>query len=246
MTTSASGLPHPDYFILASTSPRRRQFLQTVGIPFSVIAPGAAAGVNEIDETPLPGEPPEAMVTRLSLEKAKTIVHHLAHLFPDAGKYQRLVVIAADTLVVLNGKILGKPTGPVNAVAMLKQLRQQPHAVLSGLTAARLMPNGTPSIVTRLQQSTVRMRAYTDAEIDDYVNTGSPLDKAGAYGIQDQPFNPVEKLEGCFAGVMGFPLAELAAGLEKTGLSLPKIFSACAGLTGIPCCHGNQGIRDRN
>jgi predicted house-cleaning NTP pyrophosphatase (Maf/HAM1 superfamily) len=94
---------------------------------------------------------------------------------------------------------------------------------------------------TRLQQSTVWMRLYSDAEIAAYVATGSPLDKAGAYGIQDQPFAPVERLEGCFASVMGLPLAELAQLLTEIGVPLPDIGPLCSHHTGIPCCQLPKG-----
>lgn len=230
---AAAGLPRPDYFILASTSPRRRQFLQALGIPFAVIAPGAAHGLQEVDETPLPGEHPARMVERLSQAKAQAVTAHLPELFPDVARYPRLLVIAADTAVVLDNAILGKPVSPAEATAMLQLLRRRPHLVCSGLT---VIDPHRDAAVTRLQQSQVWMRAYTDPEIDNYVSTGSPLDKAGAYGIQDVPFAPVDHLAGCFAGVMGFPLAELAAALAELGYSLPEIAPICRQLTQHRCC----------
>ena len=115
---------------------------------------------------------------------------------------------------------------------MLRQLRKRPHKVYSGLTVVR--PPRT--IVTQLHTSLVWMRSYSDQEIDQYVSSGSPLDKAGAYGIQDLAFAPVARLEGCYASVMGFPLGELADALHKVGLALPAIGPLCHKLTGFPCC----------
>jgi predicted house-cleaning NTP pyrophosphatase (Maf/HAM1 superfamily) len=118
---------------------------------------------------------------------------------------------------------------------MLKVLRQQPHYVYSGLTVALL--SGTKStFVTRLHQSTVWMRPYTDAEITTYVISGDPLDKAGAYGIQNKSFAPVQRLEGCFASVMGLPLGELAAAFKELGLQFPEVALPCRRYTGHLCC----------
>ncbi len=235
-------------FILASTSPRRRQFLQILNIPFIVVAPGSYTKSGEVDESPLPNETPAQLVQRLSQIKAQAVVNHLAaHL---AALNQRVdthrnVIIAADTEVVLDNKILGKPANAAAAVRMLRRLRKKPHLVYSGLTViAPQPPNQADAknksiMATRLHQSRVWMRPYSDAEIETYVATGSPLDKAGAYGIQDQPFAPVEKLEGCFASVMGLPLGELAAALAEIDISLPEINAACSRYTGVPCCQAH-------
>jgi septum formation protein len=94
--------------------------------------------------------------------------------------------------------------------------------------------------ITRLHQSTVWMRPYSDAEIAAYVASGDPLDKAGAYGIQNKVFAPVERLEGCFASVMGLPLAELAAAFREIDLLLPEIGPLCTGYTGYPCCQDSR------
>ncbi len=226
----------PDHLILASTSPRRRQFLEQLGLPFTVIAPGSAAGGTEIDETPLPTEHPAEMVQRLSRAKAQAVLHALPALFPAITRYSQPVIIAADTSVVLGDRILGKPATPAEAIAMLQALRAEAHLVLSGLTVALARPDSPPRLATRLHQSQVWMRPYTNAEIEAYVATGSPLDKAGAYGIQDDGFAPVARMEGCFASVMGFPFADLAVALAELGLALPKIAPLCRRLTGHPCC----------
>jgi len=225
------------HFILASASPRRREFLEALGVPFTVVLPNLVAGGREIDETPLPDEPPADLVQRLSRAKAQVVVDNLPTILPSinirAG--QNIAVIAADTIVVLDGYILGKPGAPAEAVSMLKQLRQRPHHVYSGITVAR-----SGRFVTRLGQSAVWMRAYTNAEINAYVAGGSPLDKAGAYSIQDKNFAPVERLEGCFAGVMGLPLGALADALAELGLSFPRVGPVCARHTGAVCCQNSN------
>lgn len=226
-----SHCPTPDFIVLASTSPRRRQFLEILGIPFTAISPGVDDN-QSIDETPVPGESPAALVQRLSREKVQSVLHNLLARVPTAENYARLVIVGADTEVVLEEQILGKPANVPEAVAMLRQLRTQPHQVYSGLTVAR--PPRT--VVTQLHISRVWMRPYSNQEIDQYVSGGSPLDKAGAYGIQDLAFDPVARLEGCYASVMGFPLGEFADGLHNIGLALPAVGPLCHKLTGYLCC----------
>ena len=231
-------MPHPDFFVLASTSPRRRQFIEAIGIPFMVIAPGRADGVEEVDETPLPDEQPATLVQRLSKLKAKAVVDHLPDLLPQINQYTHLTVIAADTVVVLNNQILGKPANQNEATQALRQLRAEPHFVYSGLTVAQpQLPGSVDAIfVTHLHQSKVWMRHYSDQEIEAYVAGGSPMDKAGAYGIQDDEFMPVARLDGCFASVMGFPFGEFNAALQEINLSLPEIAPVCQKLTNQNCC----------
>ncbi|MBN1991567.1 MAG: septum formation protein Maf [Anaerolineae bacterium] len=232
--------PAPPFFVLASGSPRRREFMELLGLPFTVLTP-PAAGSQAVDETPLPGETPPALVQRLSRIKARAVVDMLPLFGPDPLTAKGLaIVVAADTVVVLAGQILGKPSGPAEAGQMLKQLRQQPHYVYSGLTViAAGWETGQAHIsksITRLHQSKVWMRPYTNAEIAAYVASGDPLDKAGAYGIQNKSFAPVARLEGCFASVMGFPLGELAAALKEINISLPPVARLCAQHTHHPCC----------
>jgi septum formation protein len=122
---------------------------------------------------------------------------------------------------------------------MLQQLRRQSHQVYSGLTVA-LLSGQKGRFITRLQQSTVWMRPYTDAEIAAYVASGDPLDKAGAYGIQNKAFAPVGRLDGCFASVMGLPLGELAAAFREIDLSLPEVGPRCRSYTDYPCCQDSR------
>jgi septum formation protein len=226
--------------ILASTSPRRRELMTLLDIPFSAVSPGGKG--HNVDETPLPNESPADLAQRLSRAKAEAVLYHLPAYLSTSEHHKTYVVIGADTVVVVAGKILGKPDTPAEAAQMLALLREQPHFVFSGLTVASLThPNGRPAFMTRLHHSQVWMRPYTDAEITAYVAGGSPLDKAGAYGIQDQPFAPVERLEGCFAGVMGLPLGELAGMLRQIGLSLPPIDLLCSRYIGARCCQTLAG-----
>lgn len=227
------------HLVLASTSPRRREFLTLLGLPFTAVSPGVD---GEIDETPLPDEPPDRLVQRLSRLKANTVVENLPSLpsIADLIETHHLVVIAADTVVVLDNTILGKPVSATEATQMLTSLRGRQHDVFSGLTLIHRPPLASSEsqqlMTTYLHRSQVWMRPYTDAEIATYVAGGSPLDKAGAYGIQDHPFAPVERLDGCFASVMGLPLAQLTEGLQQIGLPLPEVSLLCGSHTGVTCC----------
>jgi MAF protein len=185
-------------------------------------------------------------VQRLSRLKAEIVATTLS-LAPaavsseDTNNHLLNIILSADTVVVLKDRILGKPNDPAEATDMLKLLRQRPHYVYSGLTVASQRPNPVLRsekwrFITRLHQSKVWMRSYTDVEIEQYVASGSPLDKAGAYGIQDQPFAPVARLEGCYASVMGLPLGELAAALKAIKLVLPDVAPRCTKITGTSCC----------
>ncbi|MFQ5576130.1 MAG: Maf family protein [Anaerolineae bacterium] len=208
-------LPYP--LILASGSPRRRELLSLFDLPFSV-------RTADIDETPHPHEPPEALACRLSRHKARAV----------ARRHPRALIIAADTIVVLNHRILGKPAHPAQAKTMLMRLRGKDHHVYSAIT---LMQAQTARTHTTLSVTTVSMRPYTPADVDAYVASGDPMDKAGAYAIQNRQFEPVAAINGCYAGVMGFPLGHLADGLARFGFAVPNVNRRCAGYTGQPCCY---------
>lgn len=215
---------HRRKVILASASPRRRQFLDALGIPHTVIP-------AHVDETPYPDETPEQMVARLAQIKARTVADQLPQDWWPA------VVIAADTTVALEGQILGKPESPEEALAMLRTLRGRPHQVHSGLALVGLEIDGARHEAVRVHTAQVWMRAYDDAEIQAYVASGDPLDKAGSYALQNPDFRPVARLEGCAAAVMGFPLADFVAMAPDFGLPLPpQVTPICQQLTGLPCC----------
>jgi len=176
--------------ILASNSPRRRQLLSLGGWTYSV-------AVADVDESLHPGEAPGDYVLRLAESKARKSAENA----PPAS-----VVLAADTAVVDGEDILGKPLDEKDATRMLKRLHGHTHQVYTGLALLRVSDGHT---LTDLTITDVPMRAYNDEEIDTYVQTGDPLDKAGAYAIQHPDFHPVENLMGCFASVMGLPLCRL-------------------------------------
>jgi len=167
--------------VLASGSPRRKQLLEMLRIPFRVIAP-------DVDEHVLPGERPDAYVTRLSRAKAQAVVALAAN---D-------VVLAADTTVVLENEILGKPVSPDDAVRMLERLQGRTHQVLTSVAVAE---NGR--LEQALDVSRVTFRPNDRRLLEEYVATGEPLDKAGAYAIQGLGAPLIERVEGDFFGVRG-------------------------------------------
>ncbi|MBI3978381.1 MAG: septum formation protein Maf [Chloroflexi bacterium] len=179
--------------VLASASARRRELLSRLGIPF-VVCPVA------VDETVQPEEAPDWAARRLALAKA------LAASPGGPGLY-----LGADTVVVLDGRALGKPRTAAEAVEMLKALRGRCHAVITGLALIERPANRGQLTSVR---TTVTMREYGDADIAAYVATGLPLDRAGAYGIQDLPFAPVAGVEGCRLNVVGLPLGAVRRLLE--------------------------------
>ncbi len=202
--------------ILASRSPRRQELLAQLGVDFDVTT-------SDVDETPRQSEPPAELVQRLAREKALAV----AQRFPGQA------VLGADTIVVLDDFVLGKPIDAAEAVAMLHSLRGRSHTVLSALYAWN---PATSQEASALSQTLVRMRDYVDAEIAAYIASGDPMDKAGAYAIQNLVFAPVERIDGCFSGVMGFPLADVARVLEQIGLPPPTAsLTACRPLAGW-CC----------
>ena len=187
--------------ILASGSPRRRQLLSLTGIPFVVKAVG-------VDESQLYGEPPTEMVLRVSQTKALSV---------SEARTDELI-IAADTVVVLGGEVLGKPKDPGEAKRMLHRLRGRPHLVYSGVT---VWHPASRRMICQLGESSVWMRDYDDSEIETYVESGDPMDKAGAYAIQHPGFDPVSRVEGCWLNVMGLPLCHLGRALARFGVVVP-------------------------
>lgn len=180
--------------VLASNSPRRRQLLSLTGWKFTVSAADA-------DESVAPNESPSDYVLRLAETKARAIL---------AAADQ--VVLAADTTVVKGSDILGKPKDSLEATAMLKQLRGRTHQVYTGIAIFRPRDG---LLLKDLCITDVPMREYSDEEIDAYVRTGDPLDKAGAYAIQHPEFKPVAQMDGCFASVMGLPVCHVIRLMRK-------------------------------
>lgn len=198
--------------LLASASPRRRELLKQLGIAFSSIATNA-------DETQTANESAPDMVARLSRLKSLAAQQQ----FPDA------LIIAADTDVELDGAILGKPRDADDARAMLTALRNRAHNVFTGFTIADGDTRDTEIIHTR-----VFMREYSDADMRAYIASGDPFDKAAGYAVQHQGFQPVARVQGCFANVMGMPLCRLYHALERH-MQMPAPQLNCIGHAETNC-----------
>jgi len=188
--------------VLASASPRRSDLLARLGVNFVVQAGGA-------DESRRDGELPLDLAQRLAARKAETCP------LPSGAS----LVIAADTLVVLDGSVLGKPADPSEAREMLWRLRARKHQVVTGLALADL---GAGCILVQATSTDVHMRRYTRAEVAAYVATGDPMDKAGAYAIQHPDFAPAAHIEQCYANVVGLPLCHVVRGLRQFGIETPR------------------------
>lgn len=202
--------------ILASSSPRRRELFALLGLPFQAVDP-------QVDESPLEGEKPKSTALRLALAKAQEAA--ISH--PEA------VIVAADTLVILGEKILGKPVNEDEAVAILKALRGKEHRVISGVI---VLDGATGVKREEVADTQVWMRDYSRGDIARYIERGEPFDKAGSYAIQDEEFRPVAKVEGCYANVMGLPLCHLYRALKRVGVNPSATpLEACTGFTGYNC-----------
>lgn len=190
----------PPFIYLASKSPRRRELLEQIGVNFRLLQ------VN-VDESRLDEESPQDYVRRLADEKAVAGWRSLS-----AG--DRAPVLGADTVVVIDGNILGKPANSNEAGNMLAQLSARTHEVLSAVC----LTNGTAR--TRMNRSLVTFRPIGDSERVAYCATSEPLDKAGAYAIQGRAAAFVANLEGSYSGVMGLPIFETAALLSDIGIKI--------------------------
>ena len=201
--------------VLASNSPRRRQLLSLTGWHFTVSA-------ADVDESQYANENPADYVLRLAETKARAI-------HADADQ----VVLAADTTVVDGPDILGKPKDNAEAAAMLKRLRGHTHQVYTGIALLRAKDG---LLLHDLCVTDVPMREYSDEEIDAYVQTGDPLDKAGAYAIQHPEFKPVAHMDGCFASVMGLPVCHVIRLMRQMDLQPnAEFFVPCETLLEYQC-----------
>ena len=185
--------------VLASASPRRADLLRQLGVPFEVIP-------SEIEEA-WPPRPPRDAVAALALAKARAVARGLISA----------VVLGADTAVVLEGEVFGKPESPEDARRMLRALRGREHQVITGVALVEA-PSGreaTAAVVTR-----VLMREYSEDEIEAYVASGEPFDKAGAYAVQAAGGALVADVIGCYTNVVGLPITTTRRLLEGSGLSI--------------------------
>jgi septum formation protein len=187
--------------ILASNSPRRKELLSLTGLSYIILP-------VQVDETPIPGEEPNACVLRLAKLKTKAAQQLADSLGFPAGQ----LILAADTIVVNMNSIYGKPVDDQDARRMLMELRGHTHVVMTAISITGVRETKQSTV---LCETEVPMRKYSELEVDEYIKTGDPLDKAGAYAIQHDGFHPVESMSGCYASVMGLPLCHLVRELES-------------------------------
>ena len=195
--------------VLASASPRRADILRAAGYRFEVATSGV---VERID----PESDPCEIAVSVAREKALT-VHRRA---PES------VVIGADTVVVSGGELLGKPASKEAARRMLSKLRGRRHRVITGVCVA-----SGGAVRAAFESTEVSFRSYASHEIDDYLATGLPFDRAGAYGIQDEPFSPVDAYDGCYLNVVGLPMCVTGGLLKDFGIEPAGGRAECAGHT---------------
>ena len=217
-------IAHPDHsvkanLLLASASPRRRELIKLLGLPVATTS-------ADIDEMPLPGERADDMARRLSVEKARAVS---TVILPPAT----CILLASDTVVSLDGEPLGKPRDAAETRSMLQRLRNRTHQVYTGIT---LIEIDTDRVVTDLAGSAVRMRDYSDEEIEAYIASGDPFDKAGAYAIQHEGFHPADRFDHCFANVMGLPLCHVVRALRQLGVEpIDDVPSVCQSYLNYQC-----------
>ncbi|HTQ96335.1 MAG TPA: Maf family protein [Candidatus Acidoferrum sp.] len=184
--------------ILASASPRRAEILRDAGISFTVLS-------SAVDETPYPGETPQQMVQRLSAAKAELVA---------ARAVGPAILVAADTTVVLDGQLMGKPSSSDDARKMLELLSGRTHSVVTGVTLIRL-----PEMDRRqfIETTLVSFTPLSRSDISRYLATEEPFDKAGSYAIQGYAGRYIPRIEGCYFNVVGLPLARLVENLRELG-----------------------------
>jgi septum formation protein len=193
----------PVQLILASASPRRRELLSLTGASFTVV-PAA------VDESLLPAEDPEHYVRRLAAEKGRVVLQRWSEEGSEQGQSEVPLVVAADTVVVLGKEVLGKPGSPDEARRMLLSLQGRSHEVMTGFSVQ------SPSAVrVSVARTTVEFAPLSEAEIERYISTGEPFDKAGAYAIQGRGAVFVRQIHGSYTNVVGLPVVEVVEALGE-------------------------------
>ena len=187
--------------ILASTSPRRREILDLLGLPFETVAP-------EFDEIPSAGRAIEAEVLDFSIGKAASV----------AARHPESIVVGSDTMILLGGQKIGKPGGVAEAGAMLRAFSGKTHRIFTGVAVVDGL--GGPGLRT-VEEVSVRMRAYSDAEIANYLAENESLDKAGAYSIQGRGSALIESIDGDYLAAVGLALRPIAGYLKSRGIAVP-------------------------
>ena len=203
----AQASPNPDFIYLASRSPRRQELLRQIGINFRLLAPGDDEDAESLERV-LPGEDPGKYVLRVTLAKAGAARERRSRLALEPAP-----ILVADTTVAVGGTILGKPADAADALRMLTMLSGRTHRVITAVAVLR-GSSRTESLVNVSRVSFARM---SRAELEAYIATGEPMDKAGGYGIQGAIARFVRRIEGSYSGIMGLPLYETARLLRASG-----------------------------
>ncbi len=207
--------------VLASSSPRRRELMTELGLDF-VVKPSNAP------EEPLKGETAEDMVRRLSVDKAMVVAENMTVGY----------VIGADSTVVLEGRSIGKPEDEDDARRMLRELRGTDHQVTTGLTVVNV---ATGQYLTDHMTAEIVMRDFTDEEMEASISSGTPMDKAGAYAVQDTAFRPATLKGGCYTNVVGLPLCRMLEMLQELGYQMPAGLAASVGSRCLGFCPLRDG-----
>lgn len=210
--------------ILASASPRRRELLGQMGAEFQVLP---AEGEEVITSTE-----PDQVVLELSRQKAREAAERVRKSGWEGNREEKfslaeekeqkaegVLILGADTVVVLDGEILGKPENPADAVRMLEKLSGSTHSVFTGVTLILQRPE-SEEVISFFEETKVYMHRMTEQEIEAYVDTGEPLDKAGAYGIQGKGAVYIERIAGDYNNVVGLPIARIYQELRKSGIEI--------------------------
>ena len=195
---------------LASKSPRRRELLKQIGVQYELLLMREVAPRVDVDESPLYGESPHAYVVRVVEAKAQTALKVLRE-----RKLPPRPILTADTTVTLDGEILGKPLDRDDAARILKRLSGQTHQVLTAV-----MLTTADGDYRALTTSFVSFAPLSEDEVRQYIDTGEPMDKAGAYGVQGRAARFISKLSGSYSGVVGLPLFETAGLLRQAGVQI--------------------------
>ena len=195
--------------VLASGSPRRLELMRNLGLEFEVIT-------SNVDETIPPGTTPERLVQSLATEKAMNVLATLSQAQSD----EDLVVIGADTMVVLDHVLIGKPEDEADARAMLRKLSQRTHIVFTGVTILEKRKDSELKTFEHVEKSLVSFRKLEETEIAAYVATREPMDKAGAYALQGVGAAFVEKVDGCYTNIIGLPIPKVVTLLRLAGVNI--------------------------
>ncbi|MBQ6845416.1 MAG: septum formation inhibitor Maf [Agathobacter sp.] len=201
--------------ILASQSPRRKELLEQIGLEFEICP---AKGEEMITKTV-----PEEVVMELSKQKAEEVaamVSSYNETHKDITTPSDILVIGADTVVAFNGKILGKPKDEADAKEMLMMLSGNTHSVFTGVTLVLIDKSGRVGELVFYEKTNVKMHEMSEAEIDRYIATGEPMDKAGSYGIQGKCAIYIEKIDGDYNNVVGLPITRIYQELKKIGIDI--------------------------